>query len=121
MQYGYYVWDKTQVLSIAPDFHERVVSMARYQIGDRVEAIVNNPDESDYIMVGDTGTVCDIDGDHVGVDWDNELGEGHDCSGNCEYGHGWYVHTRYIRPYEDDVEDIDENSFLGVALRAGGG
>ena len=72
MQYGYYVWDKTQVLSIAPDFHERVVSMARYQIGDRVEAIVNNPDESDYIMVGDTGTVCDIDGDHVGVDWDNE-------------------------------------------------
>lgn len=98
--------------------------MARYQIGDRVEAIVNRPDRNYNIMIGDTGTVCDLDDleeDRVGVDWDNKLEEGHDCSGNCEYGHGWYVNVKYIRPYEDDVEDIDENSFLGVALRAGGG
>lgn len=58
---------------------------------------------SGVIPAGTTGVICYIendgltDTDWIGVRWDIEDAALHDCSGNCENRHGWYV-------YRDDIE-----------------
>lgn len=87
----------------------------KFHIGDRVEASHNYPSESSYIIAGDTGTVCDFDDDYIGVAWDEPNPEGHDCSGHCEYGHGWYVQQDYIEPYFEVC--INDESFLEIVSK----
>lgn len=62
----------------------------QFKVGDRVR-LLEKADST--LPVGSEGTVCAIDeGEEpsVGVAFD-DFTEGHGCSGNCEYGRGWYV------------------------------
>lgn len=89
--------------------------MSEFKIGDRVESTVNFPAFNDCIVIGDTGTVCHFDYDRVGVSWDKVITTGHTCKGNCELGHGWYVRSTYIKICEEeDIKDIDDDSFIGI-------
>jgi len=57
-------------------------------IGDRVRLLIN---ENRFLHKGDLGIVVVFhNSGSVGVRWDNHI-SGHDCVGNCESGHGWYV------------------------------
>lgn len=95
--------------------------MTEFRVGDRVEAIIDAPDENYSIHAGDLGTVCKA-GWIIGVRWDRPVDNGHDCGGTCEYGYGWNMLTDQIALYEEEAaEDIDEVSFLGIALHTGGG
>lgn len=90
-----------------------------FHIGDRVECVVDNPDKNSLINIGDLGVVCkDNKGTvRIGIRWDNNVG-GHSCSGTCTSGHGWYVWPKEIRIIkEDEITEIDENSFLSIALK----
>lgn len=88
-----------------------------FAIGDRVECIVNHPDNNDYIVVGSIGTVCEIcddDDDAIGVCWDDMGDSGHDCGGNCKSGHGWRVYPNQIILYQecdDTPYEFDEQLF----------
>lgn len=89
----------------------------RFKVGDRVEAIVDHPSRSAYIYAGDSGTVREVyDSIDAGVEWDNKFPDGHSCSGHCKEGYGWYVRQREIRPEARISCDIDETSFLTIAL-----
>ena len=82
--------------------------MSEFNIGDRVEAIVNR---GKIIEIGDTGTICDFCMGLVGVEWDRTIMGGHDCDGHCSYGFGRYVPEETI---ELIVDDITEDSFLQI-------
>ena len=80
-------------------------SFISFHIGDRVVLLVNDPENNDNLKAGDIGTVCDDSNpNRPGVCWGRSV-SGHDCSGNCEYGQGWYVSTRVIEP----APDVDPN------------
>lgn len=90
--------------------------MEGYSVGDRVQAIVNHPDNNSSILAEDTGTVCNISAvSSIGVEWDKPVSGGHSCDHTCEDGFGWYVDKDEIALCgKDDVEDIDEDSFLQI-------
>jgi hypothetical protein len=76
-----------------------------YDVGDRVELLVNNPDGHPTLFAGMTGTViCDALGyPPVLVSWDGWQ-EGHDGNGYCECPptalpdtSGWYVECDHIQ------------------------
>lgn len=81
-----------------------------FEIGDRVECILDYPDDNGDITVGCTGTICCFsdDDNSVGVCWDEKVSGGHDCCDNCEYGHGWYVNPKYICIVETEDFEVDE-------------
>lgn len=79
-----------------------------FEVGDRVECALDYPDDNGDITVGCTGTVCCFCDDGIGVCWDEKVSGGHDCSGNCEYGHGWYVNPKYICIVETEDFEVDE-------------
>lgn len=81
-----------------------------FEIDDRVECILDRPDNNDDIVVGCTGTVCHFDmyDGCIGVCWDHEISGGHDCCTRCENGHGWYVKPKYIRVIEIEDFEVDE-------------
>lgn len=89
--------------------------MARYEIGDRVKAVVDYPMLNNNIFAGDLGTVCEL-GFRVGVKWDKELPNGHSCDEHCKYGHGWYVEEHEIELFDDIADGINEDSFLSIAF-----
>lgn len=92
--------------------------MTKFYVGDRVEAVKNHPDGNVDICIGITGTVCHI-GNRIGVQWDHEISQGHNCSNHCNYGYGWYVYEDEIKLYEeDDGVEIDENSFMSIIENA---
>lgn len=77
----------------------------RFNIGDRVIAIVDSPADNASIHAGDAGTVCTQEYDGwVGVSWDNPVDAGHDCDGECEYGYGWRVPMAALDFEPDDTE-----------------
>lgn len=78
----------------------------RFNIGDRVVAIVDSPADNASIHAGDAGTVCrERGGDGwVGICWDNPVDGGHDCGGACEHGHGWMVPEAALDFEPDDTE-----------------
>lgn len=91
--------------------------MDRFNIGDRVVAVVDCPADNPSIHVGDAGTICDGDcGDGwVGVCWDSPVDAGHDCDGECDYGYGWRVPEATLDFELDDIEppfQFDENEFV---------
>ena len=82
----------------------------KFQIGDRVRCIRNYPADHEGILIGNTGTVCDITevtSPHVGVSWDHEISHGHNCNGNCPRWQGWYVDESDIEPISEVDSDVD--------------
>ncbi len=98
-----------------------------FEVGDRVECIVDYPDDNEYIRIGCLGTVCeeledDLDGlddPSIGVCWDEYVG-GHNCNGNCEHGYGWRVFASQLvlhQECDDKPFHFDEKEFkelLGI-------
>lgn len=73
-----------------------------FQIGDRVCSIVNHPDNNECIVVGSAGTIVDIDGIVICVEWD-EYVNGHSCDGSAKYGYGWNLEQHQIELENDGV------------------
>lgn len=83
-----------------------------YCVGDRVICAYDYACLNSHLLRGDLGTVVDVtssaDCSQIGVEWDKEV-LGHDCHGNAEYGHGWYMTIEGIEPYEphDSNNNVD--------------
>jgi len=94
----------------------------KFRKGDRVYALWDNPSGNRSIQAGCTGTVVDVypyEGDpedHIGVRWDEEIMEGHNCDGTCDKGHGWYVLAKAIEfitePEHDDFEPATDDELM---------
>ena len=80
--------------------------MHKYKVGDRVICISDRVDGN--ILHGRVGTIAFIRG-RIGVVFDEPVG-GHDLSGECEYGLGWWVDEDDIALYEDEAEDDEFDS-----------
>lgn len=91
-----------------------------FEVGDRVEALCDYPQENEIIRCGWTGTIVRVDNDcypPIGVRWDDgcsEYGERHgnarlhNCQESCENGYGWFVNPSDIRICEEVIsEDFD--------------
>lgn len=64
--------------------------MAIFKIGDRVRCVDSY--EGNDMIIDEVGTViCRLDDHTVGVEFDVEFDEGHDCNGHAAYYHGWYI------------------------------
>lgn len=85
-----------------------------FHVGDRVVLIKPDRDNNQSLYVGATGTVCVVDR-RVGVEWDEQIVEGHSCSDHCEYGHGWFVDKDYLSLIFSDGELIEQ---AGINLRS---
>ena len=74
--------------------------MSTFQVGDRVYclSVTNTGKEVGHQF----GVVCDTSENYppIGVRWDEEQRWMHNCDGNCEERHGWYV-------FEEDLEFVD--------------
>ena len=66
--------------------------MSEVKVGDRVRAI---RDDRDRRLEGKIGTVVEVEGVCVGVDFDSEI-DGHTCGGLARMGHGWYLPDYYL-------------------------
>ena len=66
--------------------------MSEVKVGDRVRAI---RDDRDKRLEGKIGTVVEVEGFSVGVDFDSEI-DGHTCGGFARMGHGWYLPDYYL-------------------------
>lgn len=96
---------------------------SKFRKGDRVYALWDNPSGNKTIQAGYTGTVVDVypyeddpDEDEIGVRWDEEIMEGHNCDGSCDTGHGWYVRAKAIEfipePEHDDMEPATDDELM---------
>lgn len=88
-----------------------------FQIGDRVRLIVDHPDRNGTLRIGHTGIICDqSEANNYGVEWDVFVG-GHDCSGHCASGYGWYVGGNQLEfaqiEEENDIE-IEDDAFSHI-------
>ena len=87
----------------------------KFQIGDRVVLISEYADfkwgGNEALPRGSTGTVCDVSGNRIGVDWDG-YNNGHDCGGLLPSSSGWYVD-------DDELElifQVDEDSSVNISV-----
>ena len=73
-------------------------------IGSRVVCVVSYGN----VEVGETGTLVHFEdyAPEYGVRWDNPKDCRHDCQGNCEKKHGWYVNRRNIK--KEVAQDLGE-------------
>lgn len=91
--------------------------MPEWNIGDRVICVEDHPDGNEDVCIGCTGVICRVTPDEdcgdVGVCWDDEVQDGHDCRGSCEYGHGWFVRPYMIKldTELDEPFEFDETEF----------
>lgn len=95
--------------------------MSQFLIGDKVIAIIDNPDDNENIVSGDAGTVCALDTlyNRIGVRWDKRI-NGHNCNLSCEYGYGWWVDESAIslsqsvidEPFEFDEDEFEKLLFI---------
>ena len=86
--------------------------MARFHIGDVVQADPNCTDETFYgsVCAGDCGTVVSVEGcEMIGVDWGRYVG-GHDCGcSNVRSGYAtWELADQLI--LADTIEDVEIES-----------
>lgn len=86
-----------------------------FAIGNRVVCVVSY----DNVEVGETGTLVHFNeyAPQYGVRWDIAKDKRHDCLGNCESKHGWYVNRRNIK--KEEAQDLgefacDTNLFTGL-------
>lgn len=92
----------------------------KFQVGDRVVLISEYADihycQNTDLPQGSTGTVCHVNENRIGVDWDG-FTDGHDCDGHSKsniYGSGYYVdddELELIFLCENDAE-VDISSLL---------
>ncbi len=84
----------------------------RYHVGDRVQLLVDHPENQSALRAGDTGIVVYVSGStrRVGVRWDVERDTDylHTCNGRCEGGYGWYVDSCMIAPEEEILIELDD-------------
>ncbi len=83
----------------------------RYEVGDRVQLLQDDPGGNIVLRVNDIGTVVDTFLPHgVGVCWDVERNADflHSCDNHCDFGYGWYVNPDLIAPIEETVIDLDD-------------
>lgn len=92
---------------------------SKFHKGDRVYALWDNPSGNRSIQAGYTGTVVDVypdPEDPIGVRWDEEIIDGHNCDGSCEKGHGWYVRAEAIEfipePEHEDFEPATDDELM---------
>ena len=85
----------------------------KFQIGDRVILVSEYADFSccrnEELPRGSTGTVCDVSGNRIGVNWDG-YNNGHNCDGRLPSNSGWYVDA-------DELElifEVDEDSSVDI-------
>lgn len=83
--------------------------MSVFEVGDRVECVIETPSGNDDIHIGCTGTVVvvlayDSTDIPVGVEWDVPVRGGYSINRLCKYGHGWRVSPTEIKLIEDDFE-----------------
>ena len=96
----------------------------KFNVGDRIECLVDNPASNPRLHVGSTGTIVHADHDEViRVRWDLEqpdLNFFHSCGGYCEHGYGWNVFDEQVCLVEDspdiDISADDLCDFLGVNM-----
>lgn len=71
--------------------------MSAFQVGDRVYCLCATETGKD--VGNQLGVVCDTSENYppIGVRWDEERRWMHNCDGNCDARHGWYV-------FEEDLE-----------------
>lgn len=90
-----------------------------YTVGQRVELIVDRPDNNPHLKSGDGGIIMHIQHmsrgrERLAVQWDNKCG-GHTCGGYCKPPYGWYVYNNVVRPEyvpEMDCDPSDLNGFM---------
>lgn len=64
--------------------------MAIFKIGDRVRCVDSYEDND--MIIDEVGTVIHrLDDCTVGVEFDVEFDDGHDCNGHAANYHGWYI------------------------------
>lgn len=85
-------------------------------IGTRVVCVIPY---GSTVALGETGTLVHFEeiSPSYGVRWDKEDERRHDCQGNCEKKHGWYVHRRNIKAeVSPDLGEFayDDNLFSGL-------
>lgn len=78
----------------------------KYACGTRVVVIHKEyPDMGPQI--GATGTIVapGLYLNRVGVEFDEEIEDGHGLSGKCKFGYGWYTLIKYISISNNYIDD----------------
>lgn len=68
--------------------------MSTFKVGDKVTCIEYTGDA--YAVFELSGVVVHINGDRVGVAWD-EYSDGHTCGNRCQANCGWYVYSSTLK------------------------
>ncbi len=91
------------------------------QNGDRVVYVERKSSLLEFrdkqTPIGRTGVVCDvvsIGNPPIGVAWDDEVIEGHDCNGHANYGYGWYVYENELQLVDSSCDE--EGSELAISM-----
>lgn len=84
----------------------------RYHVGDRVQLLVDHPENQSALRAGDTGIVVYVSGSTrcIGVCWEVERDKDnlHACNDYCEDGYGWFVDSCMIAPEEEILIELDD-------------
>ena len=108
---------------IVISYMEKLKSLG-FPLGSRV--ILTGEDPGHVIKAGDVGVVChytraweEVDGCNIGVEWETESHQKHDCKGHCKNKYGRYVpHTELSLLSMDlgsfETSDFDFDFLLGV-------
>lgn len=75
-----------------------------FKVGDKVKVVVDAASGNVSLKRGMIGIVCDLkpySDPSVGVDWGNEIDDGHNCDGHCKRLCGWYVREHEISLIEE--------------------
>lgn len=93
--------------------------MSEVKVGDRVRAI---RDDRDRRLEGKIGTVVEVAGFCVGVDFDSEI-VGHTCGGLARMGHGWYLPDSYLEyvgrcnEYNKVIITIEDKTTIATLMK----
>jgi len=82
------------------------------KVGDYVECMDNYPP----VTIGKTGKVVVISDSQYGIEW-KDISGGHDCSGKCKYGLGWYVTRGFIKKVSSPKEEKKIEDLTGRWLK----
>ena len=81
--------------------------MSKFKVGDRVRVNEKGKDNWDILEEKgvDFATVIHVrDNGHIGVEFDKHFG-GHDCSGKCKDGHGWWLRSEELELVKDEPKE----------------
>lgn len=93
--------------------------MSEFKVGDRVRTI---HDDRDRRLEGKIGTVVEVAGFCVGVDFDSEI-DGHTCDGFARMGHGWYLPASYLEyvgrcnEYNKVIITIEDKTTIATLMK----